>query len=112
MARNRVFISALLAAGVFLVAACASQPASTTGSLDEKYFQQEANNYLKFEHEGQTVYCQTEPHAGSLIPFNPHRRCISESALRQAVENYRISRNPVTRGGPPYVATVPGRSGG
>jgi len=105
MARNRVFRSVLLASGVLLVAACASQPASTTGSLDEKYFQREANNYLKFEHEGQTVYCQNEAQTASLIPY---RQCISESALRQRVENYRRSRNSVPRGGPPYVATVPG----
>jgi outer membrane biogenesis lipoprotein LolB len=108
MATNRVFRSVLLAAGVLLMAACASQPASTTGSLDEKYFQREANNYQKFQHEGQTVYCQNESQAGSLIPY---KWCISESALRQRVENFRRNRNSVTRGGPPYVATVPGGSG-
>jgi len=112
MARNRVFRSVLLAAGVLLMAACASPPVSTTRPLDEKYFQRETNNYLKFQHEGQTVYCRTEPGAASLIPFDPNRRCISEAALRQAVENYRISRNAVGYGGPPYVSTVPGRTGG
>jgi hypothetical protein len=111
MARNRVFRSVLLASGVLLIAACASQPASKTGSLDEKYFQREASNYQKFQHEGQTVYCQTEPHDASLIPYNPNKRCITEAALRQAVENYRRNRIPVPRGGPPYVATVPGGSG-
>ncbi len=105
MARNRVFRSVLLAAGVLLMAACASQPAPTTGSLDEKYFQREANNYLKFQHEGQTVYCQSDRLTASLIP---HKWCISESALRQRVEDSRMSRNSVTRGGPQYVATVPG----
>jgi hypothetical protein len=109
MAINRVFRSVLLASGVLLMGACATQP---EGSLDEKYFQREASNYLKFQHEGQTVYCQTEANSATLIPFNPNQRCISEAALRQAVENYRVSRNPVTRGGPPYVATVPGRVGG
>ena len=109
MANNRVFRSILLASGVLLMAACASQPA---GSLDEKYFQKEASNYLKFQHEGQTVYCRTEASAASLIPYDPNRRCSSEAALRQAVENYRVSRNPVGRGGPQYVATVPGRTGG
>jgi outer membrane biogenesis lipoprotein LolB len=108
MARNRVFRSVLLASGVLLMAACASQPASTTGSLDEKYFQREANNYLKFEHEGQTLYCQNDRQSASLIPY---KWCISETALRQRVENDRRSRNPVTRGGPSYVATVPGGSG-
>jgi len=109
MANNRVFRSILLASGVLLMGACASQP---SGSLDEKYFQKEASNYLKFQHEGQTVYCRTEESGATLIPFDPNRRCISEAVLRQAVENYRVTRNPVTRGGPPYVATVPGRVGG
>jgi hypothetical protein len=109
MASNRVIRFALLASGVLLIAACASHP---EGSLDEKYFQKEASNYLKFQHEGQTVYCQTEANAARLIPYDPNKRCISETALRQAVENYRRNRNPVTRGGPPYVATVPGRVGG
>ena len=108
MAINRFLRTALLASGVLLMAACASQPA---GSLDEKYFQREASNYLKFQHEGQVVYCQTEASGATLIPFNPDRRCISEAALRQAVENYRRDRNPVVRGGPQYVATVPGGSG-
>ena len=67
MARNNVFRSVLLAAGVLVVAACASQPPST-GSLDEKYFQREANNYQKFQYEGQTVYCQNEAQTASLIP--------------------------------------------
>ncbi len=107
MAINRVFRSLLLASGVLLMAACASQPASTTGTLDEKYFQREANNYLKFEHEGQTVYCQNDAQAGSLIPY---KWCITESALRQRVENSRRSRTSVARGGS-YVATVPGGSG-
>jgi hypothetical protein len=108
MASNGVFRSVLLASGVLLMAACASQPASTTGSLDEKYFQREANNYLKFQHEGQTVYCQNDRWADSLVP---HNRCITESALRQQVENFRRSRNTVGRGGPQHVATVPGGSG-
>jgi type IV pilus biogenesis protein CpaD/CtpE len=103
MATTRIFRSVLLAAGVLLIAGCASQPASTT--LDEKYFQQEANNYLKFQHDGQTVYCQNDSQAASLIPY---KRCVSETALRQQVENYRRSRNAVVRGGPPYVATSPG----
>ncbi len=109
MANNRVFRTILLATGVLLIAGCATQP---TQSLDEKYFQKEASNFLKFQHEGQTVYCQTEESGATLIPYDPNRRCISEAALRKAVENYRVSRNPVVRGGPAYVATVPGRTGG
>jgi hypothetical protein len=99
MANNRVFRSVLLASGVLLIAACASQP---PGSLDEKYFQREASNYLKFQHEGQVVYCQTESQGATLIPFSPDRRCISETALRQAVENYRRNRIFIAGGGPQH----------
>ncbi len=104
MSFSRVFRTALLAASVLVMGACASSP---EGSLDEKYFQREANNYLKFQHEGQTVYCQNDPHAASLIP---HKWCITEAALRQRIENSRVSRNAVT----PWrstVSTVPGGSG-
>jgi hypothetical protein len=100
MARNRVFRYVLLATSVLLMAACASRPASTTGSLDEKYFEREAHSYLKFEQDGQTVYCQNEPEVGSLIPY---KWCISESALRQRVENSRRSRNSVQR---PFIGTA------
>ena len=92
MTRHHVSGSVLLAAGVFLMAGCASQSVSTKESLDDKYFQREANNYLKFQHEGQTVYCQNDSTAASLIP---HNRCVSESALRQLVEDTRRSRNAV-----------------
>jgi hypothetical protein len=108
MASKPVIRFVLPVAGALLMGACASQP---EGSLSERYFQREASNYLKFQHEGRTVYCQTGPQAASLIPFDPNRRCISETALRQAVENYRRDRNPVQRGGPPDVASVPGGSG-
>jgi outer membrane biogenesis lipoprotein LolB len=101
MSSNRVFRIVLIFASVLLVSACASQP---KGSLDEKYFQREANNYLKFQHEGQTVYCQNDPNASSLIP---HKWCITEAALRQRVENSRVTRNAVTPWRSP-VSTVPG----
>ena len=103
MASNHIVRSVLLAASVLLTGACASQPA---GSLEEKYFQKEASHYQKFQQEdGQTVYCQSEPRAASLIP---HKWCITEANLRLRVEDARRSRNAVQRGGPPYVATVPG----
>jgi len=94
MASNRVLSSVLLSASVLLAGGCASRSASTSGVLDEKYFQREASNYMKFEHEGQTVYCQSEREAASLIP---HKWCISEAALRQRVENARRNRNTVTQ---------------
>ena len=89
---HRVLGSTLLAASALLIAACASQPTATTESLDEKYFQREANKLSKFVYEGQTVYCQTDSSIGSLIS---HKRCISETALRQLVEDTRRSRNSV-----------------
>ena len=94
MASNRLLKSVLLSAGALYLGACASQAASTTGSLDDKYFQREASKYMKFEYEGQTVYCQKERVAASLIP---HRRCITETALRQRVENARRDRNAVAQ---------------
>ena len=92
MAKNRVFHSVLLATGVLLIAAGASKPVPTPGALEEKYFQREASHFQKFEHEGQTIYCQSEERVASLIPG---KRCISEEALRQRVEDARRARNPV-----------------
>jgi hypothetical protein len=92
MSRNRVIHSLLLATSVLLVGACASQPERPPGALQEKYFQKEASHYMKFEHEGQVVYCQDEPRPASLIPT---KLCISEPALRQRVEDARRARNPV-----------------
>ena len=91
MIRHRVISSMLLATGVFLLAGCAAQPASTE-SLDERYFQREANKLEKYQYEGQTVYCQNDSSIGSLIV---HKRCISETALRQLVEDSRRMRNAV-----------------
>lgn len=105
MARNLVMDGILLAVGVAVMAGCASQSASEVVSLDERYFQREARNYQKFEHEGQTVYCQNNRRTGSLVMY---KQCITETALRHRVEEARLSRNAVVRGGPPYVATVPG----
>jgi hypothetical protein len=105
MAKHSVMGGVLVAIGVAVVAGCASQPASEVVSLDEKYFQREARNYLKFEHEGQTVYCQNNRHVSSLVLY---KQCVTERALRLRVEEARLSRNAVVRGGPPYVATVPG----
>jgi hypothetical protein len=93
MVNNRVFRFALLASGALLVAACATQPATT--SLDEKYFQREADNYLKFQHEGRTVYCVTKDSNDTLIPYTGNVRCVTEARLRQVVENARLARNTV-----------------
>jgi hypothetical protein len=99
MALNRIVTSIFLSAGVLLAAGCASQPASRA-SLDERYFQQEVRNYVKVEREGQTVYCQSVAETASLIPY---KKCITEVALRQRVEDWRRTRNAVER---PMHATV------
>jgi outer membrane biogenesis lipoprotein LolB len=96
MARKHVFQSVLLATGVLLVAACASQPTSTpaTTTLLEKKFQQAAGHYQKFRHEGQVVYCKKEKVITSAIPVV---QCLSESELRLEVENLERWRNRVSR---------------
>lgn len=101
MANNRVFRSVLLASGVLLMAACASQPAATTAPaavsappLLDKKFQLAARHYQKFQHEGQTVYCKKEKVTNTNIP---QVQCFSESQLRQEVENFEKWRNPVAR---------------
>lgn len=105
MAKNRVFRSLLLAAGVLLMAGCASQPGSIP--LQEKLFQREANNYdAIFLYEGQKVYCKR----GATRSL-PYQECVTESGLRRRVEDNHKYRNAVGRGGPQYVATVPGGSG-
>jgi len=113
MAGNRVFRSVLLAGGVLLIAACASQPVSSPAResdptpLLEMKFQRAARHYdQKYQHEGQIVYCKR----GATRSLPP-TECIYESALRLQVENMQRSRNGVTRGGPQYVGTVPGGSG-
>jgi len=104
MASNHVFRSVLLAAGVLLVAACASQP---EGSLLETKFQRAAKQYDRtYQYQGQVVYCKR----GATRSLPP-TECVYESALRLQVENMHRSRNAVGYGGPQYVGTVPGGSG-
>jgi len=109
MAIKHILRTALLATGVLLIAACASQPSKA--ALDEEYFQKEVSNYLKFQHEGKTVYCTSKDSGSSIIPYTGTTRCVTEARLRQVVEEWRMQRNPVVRGGPQYVATVPGGNG-
>jgi len=100
MARNHVVRSVLLAAGVLLIGACASQPVSSPASaavpspLLEKKFQQAAAHYQKLQHEGQVVYCKKEKVLTSAVPVV---QCLSESELRLQVENSERWRNPVAR---------------
>jgi outer membrane biogenesis lipoprotein LolB len=91
MATTRVIHSILLAAGVLLMTACASQP---EGALLEKKFQQAAQHYQKFQHEGRTVYCKKEKVLTSAVPVT---QCLSEAELRLRVENSERHRNAVGR---------------
>ena len=106
MASFRVFRTVLVATAVLLMAGCATQ--SGYMPLQEKLFQREANNYdAQFLYEGQKVYCKR----GATRSL-PYQECVSETALRRRVENHHRDRNDVQRGGPQYVATVPGSTGG
>ena len=105
MAIIRVFRTVLVATGVLLMAGCATQTGSMP--LQEKLFQREANNYdAEFLYEGQKVYCKR----GATRSL-PYQECVTETALRTRVENHHRDRNNAQRGGPQYVATVPGGSG-
>jgi outer membrane biogenesis lipoprotein LolB len=99
MSRKPVFRSILLAASALLMAACASQPASTsaaTSSLLERRFLQAAQHYQRFQHEGQIVLCKKEP-------GTKNTKCITETQLRLQVENEVRMRDPVLR---PVLASV------
>jgi hypothetical protein len=90
MVRTRVFSSVLLAAGVLLVAACASEPRTP---LLEKKFQRAASTYQKVNVHGQTVYCKKgEPPTDSRLPG---WRCLTEPQLREEVANFERWRNQV-----------------
>ncbi|HEY6123568.1 MAG TPA: hypothetical protein VIV63_02870 [Steroidobacteraceae bacterium] len=100
MARNLIVRSVILSTVALLIAACASQPASSvayasaqSSRLDKK-FQATARQYQKFRHEGQTMYCKKEKVITSAIPV---MQCLSEPQLRLQVENYERSRNPIAR---------------
>ena len=95
MTNHRLFSSVMLSMGSLLVGACASQHAATNSSLDDRYFEREAQSYQKLQHEGRVIYCQNDPRAATLVPY---KGCITETALRLRVENARRSRNTV----PPY----------
>ena len=96
MVRPRIASSVLIAAGVFLGAAGAADPAfsiASANSVDEKYFQKEAENYQKFQDEGQTVYCTSAKTSDeALIPHIGYVRCISEADLRRVVRDWRRDR--------------------
>lgn len=92
MARIPAYRCFVLAAGAFVLAACATQPASQT--LLDKKFESTAKHYDKYRHEGQVVYCKKEKPITSSIPAV---HCLSEDQLRQEVASFERWRNPVAR---------------
>src|SRR5262245_45247440 len=113
MASNHVLRSVLLAAGVLLMAACASKPASApdtepdsamalaqdTSPLIEKKFQRAVKYYdQKYQYEGQVVYCKR-----GATRSMPPTECITESALRRQLDDVQRTRNAVQ---PPFIGTV------
>lgn len=100
MTRNGVFQSIAISVGVILMAGCVAiysgGNAVPAGSLDDRYFQREAENYEKFQDEGQVVYCSTpKTRDVALIPYIGYVRCINECDLRKAVRDWRMARNSV-----------------
>jgi hypothetical protein len=71
----------------------ATAPAANT--LLEKKFQRAAKQYEKFQHEGQTLYCQRT--GTKSMPYT----CLTEAQLRSEVQSFERWRNPVPRGPPP-----------
>ena len=82
------------------------EPSGGTVALDGAV--QELPRNERFRRRVQAVF---QDSSGSLIPYTGTTRCVTEARLRQVVEEWRMHRNPVVRGGPPYVATVPGGNG-
>jgi hypothetical protein len=104
MTSNRVIRSLLLATGVLLAGGCASRP---EGSLLETKFQRAASTYdYALPYKGTTVFCNRG--ATRSLPLE---NCVTEAQLRAQVEDAHRSHRAVARGGPQYVATVPGRVG-
>jgi outer membrane biogenesis lipoprotein LolB len=88
MTQYSVFRFSLLACGVALVGACASQPAAT--SLLDKKFERAARNYQTYQHEGQVVYCKRDKATLSNIS---EKQCFTEAQLRSEVESFERRRN-------------------
>ena len=105
MSFKKLLGTVLLAAGVSLLAACASTPADAppvaaapapaatlsaeakpeadAASASEKKFQEAAKSYRMVQKDGKTMYCKKEKPINSTIP---RMQCISESQLRLEVE--------------------------
>lgn len=95
MTTNFLFRSLLLSAGALLMTACATpSPDSTRVSMADIKFQRVAKTYVKYQYEGQTVYCKKDEYAfDRLNRWRP--KCLTEPQLRDAIDTFARTRNPV-----------------
>jgi hypothetical protein len=126
MAFDKLMGTVLLAAGISLVAACASSPADVpapapapvaaaaeaipeadAATLAEKRFQEAAKSYRKVDKDGKTMYCKKEKPINSTIP---RMQCVTESQLRLEVEQMEETRDRMRNSG--RCTRGPGCSGG
>src|SRR5687767_15694401 len=137
MALKKLMGTVLLAAGVSLVAACASSPADApapaappvaapapaaapaaaasleskpeadAATLAEKKFQEAARSYRMVQKDGKTMYCKKEKPINSTIP---RMQCVTESQLRLEVEQMDEMRDRMRNSG--RCTRGPGCAGG
>lgn len=136
MSFRKIFIASLAAAGVVVIAGCASEPAATratpapaaaapiaatapvSSAADarpeadaavqlEKKFQEAAKGYKIVQKDGKTMYCKKEKVIGSTIPT---LQCISEAQLRLQVEQMDDLRQRMRSGS--HCTLGPGCSAG
>jgi len=137
MALKKLMGTVLLAAGVSLVAACASSPAAApapaappvaapapaaapaaaasleskpeadAATLAEKKFQEAARSYRMVQKDGKTMYCKKEKPINSTIP---RMQCVTESQLRLEVEQMDEMRDRMRNSG--RCTRGPGCAGG
>ncbi len=85
--------------------AAASAPATTeadTASAMEKKFQEAARSYKTVQKDGKTMYCKRERVIGSTIPT---MQCLTETQLRNQVEQTEELKRNMRRGGGSCVQT-------
>jgi hypothetical protein len=89
-------------------AANAAAAESEAASAMEKKFRDAARGYKVVERDGKTLYCKREKVLGSTIPT---LQCLTETQLRNQVENTEELKRRMKRGGGPCVQTGGGCSG-
>src|SRR5688572_3213328 len=125
MAFEKLMGTVLLAAGVSLVAACASSPADVpapapapvaaaaeampeadAATLAEKRFQEAARSYRKVDKDGKTMYCKKE--SRSTAPFRACSASPSHSCGWKSSRWTKCATACVTAGVAPAVPAAPG----